>query len=210
MSDTDGVTNVTTPQFTGTCVSGAAVTFTLQGAQPVLPVPCIDGTYRVSLPMTYGPITIAASQIRYGIASAVSATTDIRIDDTPPIVVFSIMPDNPQIGPDANFLIDGLDVSPPVTFECSLDGEPFASCAVTISFPNIPAGDHAFRVRATDAAGNVSAPSLYAWTVGSSWWLSAKARPCPGMCLTTGSTPPARRPSAAARPSRATTAGSLP
>ena len=37
--------------------------------------------------------------------------------------------------------------------------------------------------------------------VGSSRCVSAKARPCPGMCFMTGSTPPAIRPSAAARPS---------
>ena len=35
-------------------------------------------------------------------------------------------------------------------------------------------------------------------TTGSSRWLSRAARPCPGMCLITGSTPPASRPSATA------------
>ena len=47
-------------------------------------------------------------------------------------------------------------------------------------------------------------------TTGRSWWLSAAARPCPGMCLMTGSTPPAISPSAAARPSSATVSGSSP
>src|SRR5215468_8004293 len=41
-------------------------------------------------------------------------------------------------------------------------------------------------------------------TMGSAPWLSAVARPCPGMCLSTGRTPPARRPSATARASKAT------
>src|SRR5215813_6962690 len=41
-------------------------------------------------------------------------------------------------------------------------------------------------------------------TMGSAPWLSAVARPCPGMCLRTGRTPPARRPSATARASKAT------
>jgi len=33
-------------------------------------------------------------------------------------------------------------------------------------------------------------------TIGNSRWLSTFARPWPGMCLTTGATPPAIRPSA--------------
>ena len=39
-------------------------------------------------------------------------------------------------------------------------------------------------------------------TTGSSRWLSARARPWPGMCLITGSTPPVEKPSAAARRDR--------
>ena len=35
-------------------------------------------------------------------------------------------------------------------------------------------------------------------TTGSFWWLSAVARPWPGMCLSTGKTPPSARPSAMA------------
>src|SRR6516162_1639440 len=41
-------------------------------------------------------------------------------------------------------------------------------------------------------------------TMGSAPWLSAVARPCPGICLSTGRTPPARRPSATPRASKAT------
>ena len=47
-------------------------------------------------------------------------------------------------------------------------------------------------------------------TTRQAWWLSTWARPWPGMCLMTGSTPPASSPSHTARPSRATRAGSLP
>ncbi len=46
-------------------------------------------------------------------------------------------------------------------------------------------------------------------TMGSSPWLSAVARPCPGMCLSTGRTPPASRPSATARATAATLSGVL-
>ena len=47
-------------------------------------------------------------------------------------------------------------------------------------------------------------------TTGRSRWLSLVARPCPGMCLMTGSTPPAMSPRATARPSAITCAGSCP
>ena len=47
-------------------------------------------------------------------------------------------------------------------------------------------------------------------TRGSSRWLSTSARPWPGMCLITGMQPAACSPSATARPSRATSAGSSP
>src|SRR6266436_738787 len=40
-------------------------------------------------------------------------------------------------------------------------------------------------------------------TMGSARWLSAAARPCPGICLSTGRTPPASKPSATARASKA-------
>src|SRR6516164_110161 len=41
-------------------------------------------------------------------------------------------------------------------------------------------------------------------TMGSAPWLSAVARPCPGICLSTGRTPLASKPSATARASKAT------
>jgi hypothetical protein len=52
------------------------------------------------------------------------------------------------------------------TFECSLDGEPFAPCASPKDYSALPDGRHTFRVRATDAAGNVdSTPARRIWTV---------------------------------------------
>ncbi|MNV82087.1 hypothetical protein D3C71_1758000 [compost metagenome] len=58
------------------------------------------------------------------------------------------------------------------------------------------------------AKSQASSVSRSVSTTGRSWWLSEKARPWPGMCLMIGRTPPASRPSAAARPSWVTVAGS--
>ena len=65
----------------------------------------------------------------------------------------------------------------------------------------MPERHEILRVRARRASAS---------TTGRSRWLSAAARPCPGMCLMTGSTPPAISPSAAARPRSATVSGSRP
>jgi hypothetical protein len=40
------------------------------------------------------------------------------------------------------------------TFECSLDGEAFVPCESRRQYQDLPDGEHVFRVRAVDAAGN--------------------------------------------------------
>ncbi len=72
----------------------------------------------------------------------------------------------------------------------------------------MPAGRSASSAKGRKSCDSSSA--RLARTVGSSRWLSVSARPWPGMCFITGSTPPAARPVAAARPSVATISGRSP
>ena len=51
----------------------------------------------------------------------------------------------------------------PEMFECSLDGAPFASCGFEVEYEGLAEGDHSFRVRAIDRAGNVD-PTPEEWT----------------------------------------------
>ena len=54
----------------------------------------------------------------------------------------------------------------PGTVECSLDGVAFATCTSPQSYSDLAPGEHNFRVRAIDEAGNVDAsPSSHTWTV---------------------------------------------
>ena len=52
------------------------------------------------------------------------------------------------------------------SFDCSLDGAPFVACASGVTYSGLARGDHAFQVRARDAAGNVDAtPAARSWKV---------------------------------------------
>jgi large repetitive protein len=52
------------------------------------------------------------------------------------------------------------------TFECSLDGAPYAACATPKTYSNLAVSAHTLNVRAKDAAGNVDgSPATRSWTV---------------------------------------------
>ncbi|MBI2060969.1 MAG: FG-GAP repeat protein [Nitrospirae bacterium] len=83
------------------------------------------------------------------------------------VVPDTLMTPDPPLttGPDATF---GFVSSEPSTssFECSLDGGLYRACVPAASYTFLPAGSHAFSVRARDLAGNVDPmPASHAWTV---------------------------------------------
>ena len=89
------------------------------------------------------------------------AVDDFRLDD------MAVPPDTTIVsssltGPSFTFGSD----QPGVTFQCSVDGSPFAACAAETTLTGIGAGTHVLAVRALDAAGNADpSPASQAWAV---------------------------------------------
>ncbi|WP_363320434.1 DNRLRE domain-containing protein [Pseudonocardia sp.] len=68
------------------------------------------------------------------------------------------------------------------TFECAVNGTPFAACASPLTLTGLAAGSHEVQIRSTDPAGNVDAsPLVIAWTV------TAPAPSCPTTPVTANS-----------------------
>jgi hypothetical protein len=52
------------------------------------------------------------------------------------------------------------------SFDCALDGAPFAPCSTPKRYTGLARGEHEFRVRAIDRAGNMDpTPATYKWTI---------------------------------------------
>jgi Bacterial Ig-like domain len=86
------------------------------------------------------------------------------VDTVPPKTTITHGPDAVSSSPSATFTFTA---SEPVSgFACSLDGGAFAVCSSPKSFGGLADGQHAFRVRATDLAGNIEpSPPSYSWQV---------------------------------------------
>lgn len=59
-----------------------------------------------------------------------------------------------------------FDSEPGVTFECSVDFDPFAPCSSPYTTGTLSEGSHTFKVRAVDAAGNADpTPAAFSWLI---------------------------------------------
>jgi hypothetical protein len=59
----------------------------------------------------------------------------------------------------------GFSADEPAGLECSIDGAVFATCTSPVTTATLALGSHSFRVRGTDALGNVGAAATRAFTV---------------------------------------------
>lgn len=58
-----------------------------------------------------------------------------------------------------------MSAAPGTALECSVDGGGFTPCGDVVNLRRLPLGRHSLTVRAVDEAGNISAPTVYHWTV---------------------------------------------
>lgn len=85
-------------------------------------------------------------------------------DTFPPPTNIDSGPPNPDTADSATFAFSSPEEGS--TFQCSLDGSPFASCASPKTYPGLAEGTHTFRVRARDKVGNIDpTPAESTWTI---------------------------------------------
>lgn len=87
------------------------------------------------------------------------------LDQTAPQVSIDSGPPPTTSNRSAEFRFSAVETSPDPRFKCRLDQRPFAICQSPVTYSGLGTGGHRFTVRATDAAGNVSAPAFRTWTV---------------------------------------------
>ena len=89
------------------------------------------------------------------------------VDTTPPVT--SIGPTTPPANTSSTTAtFDLASNEAGSTFDCRLDGGPYASCSTPKTYTALADGSHTFDVRATDQAGNVdTSPASYTWAIDS-------------------------------------------
>jgi hypothetical protein len=86
------------------------------------------------------------------------------IDTTPPETTITSNPGTASPSSDASFGFGSNE--PGSTYECGLDGGPWLPCVSVKEYSSLGQGEHSFRVRATDAVGNVDpTPAVHDWVI---------------------------------------------
>lgn len=98
------------------------------------------------------------------LGATASATVNVSVVDTTAPDT-SIVSGPPPMDLSATAAFD-FDATEPATFQCSLDGGAFASCADPATFASLADGGHSLLVRAVDGSGNVDAtPASWSWSI---------------------------------------------
>ena len=131
-----------------------------QGVASLNGGPLSDGAHRL----------LVRSTDAAGNTEATPAVAAWRTDTVAPSVDLKAKPANPSSKGDAEFgftVNDGSPAAaaPEVGAECSLDGADYAACSSPYTVTDPSSGSHTVRIKATDAAGNVSTVVTWTWTV---------------------------------------------
>jgi hypothetical protein len=132
----------------------------------------LDGSPLVtcSPPAVYSSLTEGSHTFEVKATDAVGNTDPTpasyawTVDTSAPDTSIDTGPADPTTDTGATFAFSSNETGS--TFECSLDGSPFAPCSSPDVQTALEAGTHTFEVRATDPAGNTDqAPASHAWTI---------------------------------------------
>ena len=186
-SSTDNITNVATPTFTGTVPGVGATEATAQllldgATTPAAEAATLNGAYSL-VPTTALTAGVHRAQVRTpnpaytlnpdGTPTSTtipqfltSGTLTFTVDDVPPAVAIGTpKPSNPSADttPTVPFTMEAG-----ATAECQLlpSNVDWSTCTSPMTYDQQLNGSYTFNVRATDVAGNLSAPASYTWRIG--------------------------------------------
>jgi hypothetical protein len=160
------------PTLSGTATPGSTLTVSVNGAVVCASVvvdatgqwTCVLHPDSTGTPaLTDGPQTATVTAVD-PLGGTTTLTSGFVVDTVAPDTTLVTTP--PLSTPDTTGTFQATSDESGVSYECSLDGAAFASCANPEVLTGLSAGSHTFQVRAKDAAGNVDAtPASYTWTV---------------------------------------------
>jgi large repetitive protein len=163
----DGATNTTgTVTVSGTAESGSTVeVFDGASSKGTASVDAGGAWTKTLTGVADGSHTYTAKATdAAGNTSPASDSRTLTVDKSAPQTTITAAPSDPTNATGASFEFSASEAGS--TFECSLDGSPFSSCASPKSYTGLAEGSHTFEVQATDAAGNTDAtPASRTWTV---------------------------------------------
>jgi hypothetical protein len=85
------------------------------------------------------------------------------IDSKPPVVKITSGPQRINNKRTAKLTFTSNDDQ--AIYQCKLDNQNWQACSLVKKYNNLKAGNHTFKVRATDLSGNSSFPAVWNWTV---------------------------------------------
>ena len=117
-------------------------------------------------PTTTGPLpgtlTLIDNNLNQSPATQVIKIAAVAL---PPVPVILTSPANLTTSSTGVFTFS--DAQTPIIFLCSVDSLPFTACTSPATYSTLGGGPHAFQVKASDAAGNLSNAAVYNWMVTS-------------------------------------------
>jgi hypothetical protein len=125
--------------------------------------PCLETFTTVALTDGQHTLQVRAVDAAGNVDSTPASATWV-IDTTPPNTTIDSRPDDPTSDATGDFTFSATEAGS--SFECSLGDSAWAACSSPFETEALATGSHTFRVRATDAVGNVDpSPATYTWTV---------------------------------------------